>query len=51
MLWTILVVLLILALLGGIPAWNARADYGPAPAGLLGVVVLVILVVLLLRLV
>jgi hypothetical protein len=50
MLTILLVVVLVLALAGGIPAWNGRATYGAAPAGLLSVLVVAILVILLLRL-
>jgi hypothetical protein len=46
----ILIILLILILLGGIPAYNARGDYGLAPTGIVGLLLTVVLIVLLLRL-
>lgn len=49
MLWTILVIVLILALLGAIPAWPHSANWGPYPAGGLGLIVIVILVLVLLK--
>ena len=48
MLWTILLVILLLALLGAIQAWPYSAGWGWGPAGGLVGVVLVILIVLLL---
>jgi hypothetical protein len=47
---TVLVIVLILILLGGIPAYGYRGDWGPAPMGVLGLLLTVILIVLLLRL-
>jgi hypothetical protein len=46
----LLVVLLILILAGGIPAYGYRETWGPAPVNLLGLLLLVILVLVLLRL-
>jgi hypothetical protein len=45
---TILLILLILLLVGAIPAWPHSRSWGYAPSGLLGVVVVVLLVLLLL---
>jgi hypothetical protein len=45
MLVTILVVLLILALIGGLPTWGYSRSWGYGPSGIVGVI-LVILVVL-----
>jgi len=48
MLMTILLIVLVLALLGAIPAWPHSRDWGYAPSGLLGTVVLVVLILVLL---
>lgn len=47
MLLTILIVLLVVALVGGLPTWGYSAGWGYGPSGIVGVL-LVILVVLLL---
>ncbi len=47
MIWTLIIILLILALIGGFPAWPHAANWGYGPSGVIGVI-LVILVVLLL---
>ena len=47
MLSTILLVLLILMLLGALPRWPHSRDWGYAPSGGLGLVVLILLIVLL----
>jgi hypothetical protein len=44
---TILIILLILLLIGAVPRWGYNADWGYAPSGIVGVL-LVILVVLIL---
>ena len=44
---TILIVILILMLLGAIPAWPHSRKWGYGPSGGLGLVVLVVLVLLL----
>lgn len=44
---TILVVLLVLLLIGAVPAWPYSANWGYGPSGLLGVIVIVLLVLLL----
>jgi hypothetical protein len=49
MLGTILLIVLILLLLGALPAWPYSAGWGYYPSGGLGLVVAVILVLLLLR--
>ncbi|WP_424193532.1 DUF3309 family protein [Ampullimonas aquatilis] len=46
MLGTILLVLLILMLIGGLPTWNHSRNWGYAPSGVSGIL-LVVLVVLL----
>lgn len=48
MLETILLVILILMLLGAIPAWPHSRNWGYAPSGGLGLVVLVLVILLLL---
>jgi hypothetical protein len=47
MLGTILIVLLILMLLGALPAWSHSRSWGYGPSGGLGLVVLVLVVLLL----
>ena len=44
---TILLVILILLLLGAVPAWPHSRSWGYAPSGLLGVVLIVVLILLL----
>lgn len=46
---TILLIILILLLLGAIPAWPYSRNWGYAPSGALGTVLLIVLVLLLLR--
>ena len=41
---TILVILLVLLLLGAVPAWPYSRSWGYAPSGLLGVVLLVVII-------
>ena len=41
---TILLVILILMLLGAIPTWSYSRDWGYAPSGTLGLIVIVLLV-------
>jgi len=48
MLMTILLIVLVLALLGAVPAWPHSRDWGYAPSGVLGTVVLVVLILVLL---
>ena len=48
MLGTILIVILILALLGALPRWNHSRDWGYAPTGGLGFIVLIVVILLLL---
>ena len=47
MLGTILLVLLVLLLVGAIPAWPHSRGWGYAPSGTLGAVLLVVLVLVL----
>lgn len=44
---TVLLIILILLLIGAIPAWPHSRGWGYAPSGTLGVVVVVVLVLLL----
>jgi hypothetical protein len=47
MLSTVLIVILVLALIGALPAWPYSAGWGYYPSGGLGIIVLVVLVLLL----
>lgn len=44
---TILLILLVLLLLGVIPAWPHSQSWGYAPSGIIGIVVVVVVVMLL----
>jgi hypothetical protein len=46
-LWTILIIILILALVGALPTWPHSASWGPWPSGALGIILVVIIVLLL----
>ena len=48
MLWTILVILLILMLIGALPRWGYSSGWGYGPSGILGVILVVIVILLLL---
>ncbi len=48
MLGTILIVILILALLGALPRWGHSRDWGYAPTGGIGFVLLIVVVLLIL---
>jgi hypothetical protein len=48
MLGTILVILLILFLVGALPAWPHSRSWGYAPSGVLGTVLIVLLILFLL---
>jgi hypothetical protein len=48
MLMTILLILLILALIGSVPAWPYSQGWGYGPSGLLGTVLVVLLILMLL---
>ena len=47
MLWTVLVILLILMLVGALPRWGHSANWGYGPSGILGLVLIVIVILLL----
>jgi hypothetical protein len=46
---TILVIILVLLLIGAIPAWPYSRSWGVYPSGILGVVLVVVLVLVLMR--
>lgn len=47
MLSTILIIVLILLLLGAIPAWPYSAGWGYGPSGIVGVILLILIILLL----
>jgi hypothetical protein len=47
MLSTVLIVILVLALIGALPAWRYSTGWGYYPSGGLGIILLVVLVLLL----
>jgi hypothetical protein len=47
MLWTILIILLILLLIGALPRWGHSANWGYGPSGLLGLVLIIVVILLL----
>jgi hypothetical protein len=47
MLYTILIILLILFLVGSLPTWGHSRNWGYGPSGLLGLVAVVLIVMLL----
>ena len=47
MLWTILIILLILMLVGALPRWGHSANWGYGPSGILGLILVVILILFL----
>jgi low affinity Fe/Cu permease len=48
MLGTVLVVVLILALVGALPRWSHSRDWGYAPTGGVGIIILIVVVLVLL---
>jgi hypothetical protein len=46
MLGTILIVILILALLGALPRWSHSRDWGYAPSGGLGLILVIVVILL-----
>jgi Protein of unknown function (DUF3309) len=46
--WTILIIILILALIGALPTWPYSAGWGYYPSGGLGLVVLILVILMLL---
>ena len=51
MLGTILLIVLILLLLGAIPAWPYSRSWGYAPSGGLGLILVIVLVLVLMRMI
>ncbi len=47
MLGTILIILLILALLGGLPSWGYSRNWGYGPSGGLGLILVIVIVLVL----
>ena len=48
MLMTILIIVLILALVGGLPRWGYSRSWGYGPSGILGVIVVILIILFLL---
>lgn len=48
MLYTILIIVLVLVLIGALPRWPHAAGWGYGPSGVLAIILLVLLVLLLL---
>jgi hypothetical protein len=48
MLWTVLIIILILLLIGALPTWPYSSGWGYYPSGGLGLLVVILLVVVLL---
>jgi hypothetical protein len=46
---TILIIILILLLIGAVPAWPYSRSWGVYPSGILGVVLVVVLILVLMR--
>jgi len=46
--WTVLIIILILALVGALPTWPYSAGWGYYPSSVLGFVVLILVILLLL---
>jgi hypothetical protein len=47
MLYTILIILLILFLIGSLPTWGHSRNWGYGPSGILGLIAIVVIVLLL----
>jgi len=48
MLGTVLIVLLILMLIGGLPRWGHSRDWGYGPSGGIGTILLIVIILILL---
>jgi len=48
MLWTILLIILILILIGALPTWPYSSGWGYYPSGGIGLIVVILLIVILL---
>ena len=44
MLYTILIVVLVLALIGAFPTWQHSAGFGYGPSGVIGLIIVVLLI-------
>lgn len=49
MLYTILVIILILALIGGLPTWPYSADWGYYPSSGIGILLVIVILLLVMR--
>ncbi len=49
MLYTILLIILVLALIGGLPAWPYSEHWGYFPSGGIGLVLLILIILLVVR--
>lgn len=49
MLWTVLLIIVILLLIGSLPTWPYSTGWGYYPSGGLGLIVVIVILVLLLR--
>jgi hypothetical protein len=49
MLWTVILIILILLLLGSLPTWPYSSGWGYYPSGGLGLLLVIVILVLLLR--
>ena len=47
MLWTVILIILILVLLGALPTWPYSSGWGYRPTGAIGVVLIIVIVLLL----
>lgn len=48
---TILIILLILLLIGAVPAWPYSRSWGAFPSGILGVVLVIVLILVLMKII
>ena len=46
---TVLLIVLVILLIAGLPSWPYAANWGYAPSGLIGVVLIIVIVLLLLK--
>ncbi len=49
MLWTVLLIILILILIGALPTWPYSGGWGYYPSGGIGLILVIVIIVLLLR--
>jgi hypothetical protein len=47
-LWTIIIIVLILALIGAVPTWPHSEDWGYFPSGVVGLILMILLILFLL---